>query len=108
MVQTADIHVPTLPENDLHIKRCFKIRLFVLKLRGSKEAFGEMRERFKRQPWKGCVSERVPGVRISLSPHLQKQAARSGHFCCAERSKQTALLAREIRKAFRYRRGVIL
>ena len=33
---------------------------------------GEMAERFKVPPWKGGVLERVPGVRISLSPQEKK------------------------------------
>ena len=32
---------------------------------------GEMRERLKRLPWKGSVSERVPRVRIPLSPPVK-------------------------------------
>jgi hypothetical protein len=34
------------------------------------KSIGEMAERFKVPPWKGGVLERVPGVRISLSPQV--------------------------------------
>lgn len=36
--------------------------------------FGKMSERFKVHPWKGCVAEMLPGVRIPLFPILSLDA----------------------------------
>lgn len=40
--------------------------------RGEIKYIGEMAERSNVPPWKGGVFERVPGVRISLSPQNKK------------------------------------
>ena len=40
---------------------------------GITSTHGEMAERFNVPPWKGGVLERVPGVRISLSPQNKER-----------------------------------